>query len=97
MSIFYTYIIQSSVSDKYYIGFTHDLKSRLIAHNHSKNKGYTRKFQPWLLVYYKPFNTKEEAIKHEDYLKSLKSKIALREIIKNSACSLGSYPDVIGT
>lgn len=84
--------------DKYYIGFTHDLNGRLIAHNHPKNKGYTKRFQPWKIVYSINFETSELARKHESYLKSLKSKIALKELINsNNTSSLGSYPDEIGT
>jgi putative endonuclease len=68
------------------------------AHNHPKNKGFTKKYQPWVLVYYKSFDSKEKAMKYESYLKSLKSKIALIELIKQfNDSSLGSYPDEIGT
>jgi len=80
--MFWTYIIYSSLHDKYYIGFTHDLTGRLNAHNHPKCKGYTRKFQPWNLVFSKAFDTKREAMNYESYLKSLKSKFALNEIIE---------------
>ncbi len=75
--MYYTYILYSEVFDKYYIGFTHDLNGRLIAHNHPKNKGYTKKFQPWKIVHSKSFETKAEAMEYEAYLKSLKSKLAL--------------------
>jgi putative endonuclease len=81
--MFWTYILYSQSFDKYYIGFTHDLEKRLIAHNHPKNKGYTKKYQPWELVYSKSFNNKKDAMGYEIYLKSLKSKTALSEIILN--------------
>ena len=97
--MFWTYILYSSDYEKYYIGFTHDLEGRLIAHNHPKNKGYTKRFQPWIIVYSKSFNAKKEAMDFELYLKSLKSKQAISEIINMSKMnsSLGSYPDAIGT
>jgi putative endonuclease len=95
--MFHTYILFSEKFDKYYIGFTHDVNRRLTAHNHPKSKGYTKKFQPWFLVYSKEFTTKREAMDYEQYLKSLKSKWALKEIINSSGSSLGSYPDAIGT
>jgi putative endonuclease len=79
--MFWTYIIYSRQFDKYYVGFTHDLNSRLNAHNHPKNKGFTRKFQPWTLVYCQSFKTKIEAMEFEKYLKSLKSKKALNEFV----------------
>ena len=79
--MFWTYILYSESFDKYYIGFTHDLQKRLIAHNHPKNKGYTRKYKPWRLVYSMAFNNKKEAMNHETHLKSLKSKNALVNMI----------------
>jgi len=42
--MFYTYVIFSKSYNKIYTGFTSDLDGRLIAHNHSRNKGWTRKF-----------------------------------------------------
>jgi putative endonuclease len=79
--MFYTYILYSEHCDKYYIGFTHDLNARLVAHNHPKNKGYTKRCQPWEIVYNKTFETKKEAMEYELYLKSLKSKNELFKII----------------
>ena len=79
--MFWTYIIYSEKFDKYYIGFTRDLESRLAAHNHPKNKGYTKRYQPWILVYSKTFDNKRNAMNHEQYLKSLKSKRAIQELI----------------
>jgi len=60
--MFYTYILFSEKFDKYYIGFTHDLNGRLVAHNHPKNNGYTKRYQPWVIVFSKFFNTKKEAM-----------------------------------
>jgi putative endonuclease len=80
--MFYTYILFSEKFDKYYIGFTHDLNGRLIAHNHPINKGYTKKYQPWKLVYSKSFENKREPMEFEEYLKSLKSKKAIIDLIK---------------
>ncbi len=81
--MFWTYIIYSEKFDKYYIGYSIDIEGRMAAHNHPKNKGYTKKLQPWRLVYSKSFENKHEAMKYEKYLKSLKSKIALIELINN--------------
>jgi len=83
--MFCTYILYSERCDKYYVGFTHDLEARLIAHNHTKNKGYTKRCQPWKVVYYITFETKKEAMKYELYLKSLKSKNELIKIIQANA------------
>jgi putative endonuclease len=82
--MYYTYILYSEDHDKFYIGFTHDLEKRLIAHNHPQSKGYTKKFRPWNLVFSQAFETKQEAMDFEKYLKSLKSKKALVELISNA-------------
>jgi len=79
--MFWTYIIYSERFDKYYIGFTRDIEGRIKAHNHPKNKGYTKRYCPWILVYSKVFEIQEEAMNHEKFLKSLKSKSAIRELI----------------
>jgi putative endonuclease len=84
MLMYWTYIIYSDKYDKYYIGFTHDLIGRLAAHNHLKNKGYTKKFRPWRIVYSKMFNTKKSAMEHEKHLKSLKSKNAIQELLASN-------------
>ena len=81
--MYITYILYSRSFDKFYIGFTHDIEKRLVAHNHPKNKGFTKRFQPWEMVFYKSFESKKEAMEFEEYLKSLKSKKALIELIKD--------------
>ncbi len=40
--MFYVYVLYSTNFDKIYIGFTSDIDNRLIAHNHSSNKGWTK-------------------------------------------------------
>ena len=62
------------------MGFTSDLERRLIAHNHSANKGWTRKFQPWVLIYEVRFEMKSEAMIREKQLKTANG----REFIHNS-------------
>ena len=68
---FYTYIIQSEKSGRFYIGHTQDLFARLTRHNTgmvtaTKNKG------PWKLVYYENFKTKIEANRREIDIKAKK-------------------------
>jgi putative endonuclease len=66
----YTYILKSiSHPSQIYIGFTANLKQRLIDHNSGKSP-HTNKFKPWNLDFYCAFNTEEKAINFEKYLKS---------------------------
>ena len=76
--MFYVYIIVSQNFQKTYVGFTSDIEKRLIAHNHPKNKGWTKRFQPWILLHSEKFENKEDAMKRELELKSGKG----REFIK---------------
>ena len=78
--MFYTYILQSLKSERYYIGHTQDLVARLERHQSgkvtaTKNKG------PWAIVYSEEFNTKIEANRRELEIKSKKSRIYIEQII----------------
>lgn len=79
--MFYTYIIYSKSTDKYYIGYTHDLKLRLERHN-SGNSRSTKSGIPWKLVYNEMFETKSEAIKRENEIKRKKSRKYIEGLIK---------------
>jgi putative endonuclease len=83
-NMYYTYILQSESTGKYYIGYTSNLEDRIDQHNHplnSKNKT-TKRFQgPWKLVYSESFSTKTEAIQREKNIKSWKSKRSIQELI----------------
>jgi len=71
--MFYTYILLSLSTEKIYIGHTENIERRLIEHNSNKSP-FTSKKGPWKLVFKKEFNSRSEAIKFENYLKSLKNK-----------------------
>lgn len=67
---YYVYIIQSvNNQDKYYVGFTVDLKKRLKKHNEGGST-YTAKYKPWQLKTAIAFDEKDKALKFEKYLKS---------------------------
>jgi putative endonuclease len=63
------YVLFSKKYNKIYIGYTSDLKSRLISHNEMSKKGWTLKFRPWILVYSETFEKKVEALSREKQLK----------------------------
>ena len=77
--MFTVYVLKSILFQKIYIGFTSDLDARIIAHNHPSNKGWTKSFKPWELIYTEEFQTKKEAMLREKQLKSAKG----REFIHN--------------
>jgi putative endonuclease len=68
--MYYTYLIRSiAFPEQTYIGFTKDLKQRLVAHNASESK-HTAKYVPWELVSYHAFAVKQKAQEFEYYLKT---------------------------
>jgi putative endonuclease len=77
----YVYIIYSETADKYYVGSTTNPEGRLQAHNHPMNKGWTKRHQPWELVYTQGYTTKVEAEAQERKIKSYKSKKMILHII----------------
>ena len=76
---YYLYILYDCLRDKYYIGQTRNLADRLKRHRNHMSK-YT-KTGDWSLVYQELYNTRIEAFRRERYLKSLKSKLKIKELI----------------
>ena len=66
---FTVYVLYSESYWKHYVGFTSDLKSRLISHN-EKGHGWTSRYRPWKQIFIKEFNTKVEAMEYERWLKT---------------------------
>ncbi len=78
--MFYTYILQSTKSRRYYVGHTSNMEERLERHNNgyvkaTKNKG------PWTVVFYENYKTRVGANSREFYIKSMKSKVFIEKLI----------------
>ena len=76
------YILYSEKINRYYIGHTKNLQSRLERHNgggvkSTKNKG------PWRVVYFEEYPNKIEANRRELALKKMKSRKYLEELIRS--------------
>jgi predicted GIY-YIG superfamily endonuclease len=64
------YILQSEKSpERYYSGFTDNIKKRLAAHDQGKCK-HTSKYIPWKIKTTIAFTDKEKALEFEKYLKT---------------------------
>jgi len=70
-----------SKSDKpvTYVGYTNNLKKRIILHNSGKGAKFTRG-RKWKLIYKEKYKSKKEAIFREYYIKNNR---VLRNKIKN--------------
>ena len=79
----FVYILHSEALDRYYVGATcDDLESRINKHL-SKHRGFTARTKDWVLVYHEAFQTKQEAFNREKQIKSWKSKIKIKQLIRD--------------
>ena len=78
--MFTLYILFSPSLQRYYVGFTNDLERRLAEHNRKKGK-FTDKGIPWSLVYTEVFQSKQEAMDREKFIKSRKSRQFIVDLI----------------
>ena len=81
--IYIVYILQSSTTGRFYVGFTNDLDRRISEHNRKKGK-FTDAGIPWEVVHKEQFESKIEAQQREKYIKSRKSRSYIEEIIKGT-------------
>jgi putative endonuclease len=86
MDNFTVYILYSESADKYYIGHTADLQTRLQQHNDLYVSSHTSKFTlkngPWKLVHSEEgFATRPDAMKREREIKGWKSRVMIRKLI----------------
>ena len=67
---YYVYLIVTKRKNKLisYVGYTNNLKKRILLHNSSKGAKFT-KGKKWKLIYYKMYKSKNIAMKEEYYLK----------------------------
>ena len=72
---YYVYLLVSQVNNKLisYVGYTNNLKKRILLHNSSKGAKFTRG-KKWKLIYSKKYSSKITAMKEEYKLKKDKIK-----------------------
>ena len=80
---FYVYMLKciTSVRKKTYVGYTKDIKKRILLHNLNKGAKFT-KGNKWKVIYKKRFILKTKAMSYEYILKNDKKKRL--EIYNNS-------------
>ena len=79
---FYVYMLKCTGEKPVtYVGYTNDLKKRVLLHNSGKGAKFTRG-RKWKLIYKEFFKSKSKAISKEYYIKNNRT---LRNKIKNKA------------
>jgi len=80
--MFYTYVLLSGKDEKFYVGFTKDLKLRFEQHSKGQVKS-TRDRRPLQLIYYEGCLSQDDATKRERYLKSYHGRMYLKNRLKS--------------
>ena len=66
---YYVYMLKSGVKKTItYVGYTNNLKKRIILHNSGKGAKFTRR-RTWKLIYKEIYKSKSKAISREYYIK----------------------------
>ena len=78
---YYVYMLKSQgVKSITYVGYTKNIKERLLLHNSGKGAKFTRG-RTWKLIYKEAFKSKNKAISREYYIKKNRT---LRNKIKSN-------------
>ena len=78
---YYVYMLKSKGANSVsYVGYTKNIKQRLILHNTGKEATFTRG-RTWKLIYKESFKSKSKAISREYYIKNNRT---LRNNIKRN-------------
>ena len=70
---YYVYMLKTkSIKSTTYVGYTNNLRKRILLHNSGKGAKFTRG-RKWVLIYKEKFKSKKEAISREYYIKKNRS------------------------
>jgi putative endonuclease len=80
--MYYIYVLQSEKDNKFYVGFTKDLKQRFEQHQKGQVDS-TKDRMPLTLIYYEACISQEDATKREKYFKTYHGRMFLRRRLKS--------------
>ncbi len=80
----YLYILYSKILNRFYVGETPNIDTRVTLHNsHYFKKAFTKSASDWEIVLNKRCNSRDEALYLESFIKRMKSKKFIKEIISD--------------
>lgn len=79
--LYYVYVLESVKNGNLYIGYTTDLRRRLIEHNRGLNFS-TKAYRPWRLIHFEAYLDKDDAERRENYLKTSQGGRLLKRMLK---------------
>ena len=80
----FIYILTNKHNTVFYVGVTTNIIKRIWEHKNNIVKGFTKKYNTHKLVYYEIFDSIEQAITREKYIKGKKREYKIRLIEKNN-------------
>jgi len=86
--MYFVYVLLSDRDQKFYTGFTNDLKRRVAEHNAGRVQSTVRR-RPLKLIYYESCLNPEDALHREKYLKTTFGKQYLRNRLKKFLSEIG--------
>lgn len=82
MNFYYVYVLHNPLKNFIYIGYSEDLKPRVISHNKGENKS-TKPYLPLELIHYEAYKNKADAKRREEYLKTNRGRTTLITMLKD--------------
>ena len=79
--MYFVYVLYSEAFNKIYIGSSSDIKARLNSHNDPRNRGWTSRYRPWVIIHSEEFQSKHDSLLREKQLKSAKGRDFIRSLI----------------
>ena len=93
---FFIYILYSEKSQIYYVGYTSDIKKRIIQHNDLSENSFTSKHRPWILkALFEVNGTEADAMQIENFIKKQKSSKFIERIIATETPFFGVLAQLI--
>ncbi len=81
MKFYYVYILFNPSENFIYIGYSEDLKQRILSHNKGENVS-TKPYIPLELIHYEAYKSMKDAKRREKYLKTNKGRTTLMTMLK---------------
>ncbi len=81
--MFYVYLIECQDDKSWYIGYTSNLKRRMVDHQKGNGSRTTSLKKNWELIYYESYLDKGDTIGREKFLKSGSGRKYLMKQLKN--------------
>jgi putative endonuclease len=81
MKFYYVYVLKSLVKDFVYIGYTENIRNRLVEHNSGQNAS-TKPYLPYEIIHYEAYRNMADAKRREKYLKGSRGKTTLITMLK---------------